>query len=99
DVALRLKADFAAAYNNRGIAYRGLGQNERAIADYSKAIERNQLFADAYQNRGEALGAQGQLAQGIDDLSAAIRIAPDSLQAYENRGVFYFKQSNFPAAT
>ncbi len=38
--ALRVQVypEYAAAYNNRGIAYRSFGQHERAIEDYNEAI-------------------------------------------------------------
>ncbi|MCH7521715.1 MAG: tetratricopeptide repeat protein, partial [Candidatus Marinimicrobia bacterium] len=39
DQAIRLDADYADAYNNRGNAYDKLGQRERAIQDWRKACE------------------------------------------------------------
>src|SRR5437879_3312186 len=42
----------AIAYNNRGIAYRIKDEDDRAIADYTKAIEIDPKYADAYYNRG-----------------------------------------------
>lgn len=39
-------------YYNRGVAYDSKGEYDRAIADYSKAIELNPKYAEAYYNRG-----------------------------------------------
>lgn len=38
------------AYDNRGIAYYGKGEFDRAIEDYSKAIESNQNFCIAHSS-------------------------------------------------
>ena len=42
------------AYSNRGIAWTGKGDLDRAIADYTKALEINPRDAKAYVNRGFA---------------------------------------------
>lgn len=51
----------AEAYNERGLAYKNLGQYERAIQDYSKAIQLNKGYAKAYYNRGNAYKALGNM--------------------------------------
>ena len=51
--ALEINPRYAAAYNNRGVAYaKGKGQYDKAISDYNKAIEINPGLAEAYDNRG-----------------------------------------------
>ena len=54
--ALRVQVypEYAAAYNNRGIAYRSLGQQERAIEDYNEALRLNPQNLLPYTNRGAA---------------------------------------------
>ena len=42
----------AEAYNERGNTYYDLQQYDKALADYSKAIEIDPYFAKAYYNRG-----------------------------------------------
>ena len=42
------------AYYNRGVAYDKIGQGDKAIADYTKAIEINPRDAEAYNYRGIA---------------------------------------------
>ena len=42
------------AYNNRGNAYYDLKDYQKAIADYTKAIELKPDYATAYYNRGSA---------------------------------------------
>ena len=36
--AIRLRSEFAEAYNNRGIAYDDLGKYQKAVADYTEAL-------------------------------------------------------------
>ncbi len=59
--ALRVQVypEYAAAYNNRGIVYRSLGQHERAIEDYNEAIRLNPQNPLPYTNRGVAYGGLG----------------------------------------
>ena len=51
--------EYARDYNNRGIAYRPLGQDERAIEDYNEAIRLNPQNPLPYTNRGVAYGRLG----------------------------------------
>lgn len=43
------------AFVNRGIAYRRVGDLDRAIRDYDEAIRLNPQAADAFNNRGNAI--------------------------------------------
>ena len=45
--AIEINPHGADIYNNRGIAYRTKGEVDRAIADYSKAIEINPRYSNA----------------------------------------------------
>ena len=49
------------AYHNRGDAYGLKGDIDRAISDYTKAIELNPNYAPAYNSRGSGLHAQRRL--------------------------------------
>ena len=55
DNSIRLKPNFAEAFNNRGNAKSCLGQHDEAIADYDKAICLKSDFATALVNRAEVL--------------------------------------------
>ena len=45
--AIRIKPDYANAYNNRGVTHRELGNDVKADADFAKAKE---LRLDPYPN-------------------------------------------------
>ena len=84
--AIRLKPDYAEAYNNRGAAKSGLGQHGDAIVDYNKAIRLKPNYVEAYNNRGNAKNHLGQREEAIADYDEAIRLKPDYAEAYINRG-------------
>ncbi len=64
DQAIALQPNFAAAYTNRGIAYRGKGAYDRAIADHdakSDHATRLALFAAAEQAcKGDPTMVEGE---------------------------------------
>jgi tetratricopeptide (TPR) repeat protein len=91
------------AYYNRGTAYGNLVQWDKAIADYSKAIEIDPHYSPtivtdrsfniclmAYVNRGAAYGDIGQQKKAIIDFNKAIEIDPKYATAYYNRGFVNF---------
>ena len=80
---------FSTAYLNRGAAFEKIGQRERAIQDYDKAIELNALDFQAYFNRGVALENMGQLGKAIQDFDRAIALKHDDSQMLVARGLAY----------
>ena len=48
--AIHLDPQLALAYNNRGNAYKDLGQYQKAIQDYNEAIHLDPQLASAYNN-------------------------------------------------
>ncbi len=48
DQAIRLKPDYANAFNNRGNAYADKGEYDRAISDYDQAIRLKPDYAGPY---------------------------------------------------
>lgn len=87
DTAIRLKPDFAKAYNNRGIIKTNLNAYESAVADYSQAIRLNPDDSKVYSNRGVAKANLSRHESALADYDEAIRLKPDLAEAYNNRGV------------
>lgn len=74
---------------NRGIAYRRIGDLDRAIRDYDGAIRLNPHAADAFNNRGNAFRAKEQFDRAIRDYDEAIRLNPHYAHAFNNRGIIF----------
>ena len=85
-------------YNNRGIASAREGMYEAAIAQFTRAFQRNPVFAEAYYNRGLVDLAIGQLGQAISDFSKAVEIKPGFVEGYEIRGSIYVAMSQYEQA-
>jgi tetratricopeptide (TPR) repeat protein len=84
--AIRLKPDYAEAYNDRGFACYLKGDAERAIADFTRAIELRPDYPKAYNSRGVVYMAGGYgRAKAIADFDRAIALKPDFRYAYINR--------------
>ena len=79
------------AFVNRGIAFRRLGDIDRAIKDYDEAIRLNPRAADAYNNRGNAFRALDDLGRAGRDYDEAIRLNPHYAQAFNNRGIIFLE--------
>jgi len=83
-------ADF---YFDQGIAHFTATRYDRAISDFTKAIEADPKHAKAYNDRGLAYWNIGQYDQAIADYTKAIEIDPKLAIAYYNRAVvYYFKK-------
>ena len=69
--AIRLKPDYANAYNNRGSAYSRLGQYQLAIEDYNEAIRIKPDYTLVYKNRALSYFKQGSNELGCRDAQKA----------------------------
>lgn len=56
--------------------YHRLGELDRALDEYTKALRFNRANADALAGRGELHLTQGQVAESITDLQAAVKLDP-----------------------
>jgi len=79
--------NLANAYFNRGIAYKNQRDFDRAIADYTQAIQLNPKDAKPHVNRGNVYSDKGDFDRAIADYSEAIQLDPKYAFAYLNRGL------------
>jgi tetratricopeptide (TPR) repeat protein len=77
----------ALAYTYRGNAYRNREDNERAIADFTKAMELDPNRAS--YNRGLVYAAKGDHDLAIAEYNEALRLAPNDAVTYNSRGNAY----------
>ena len=71
------------------IVFEAKGDHDRAIADFTKAIEINPHDAEAYYNRGIANQVKGDRDLAIADYTRALEIKPRHARAHYNRAAVY----------
>lgn len=76
-------------YLTRGENLFGVHQYDRAIADYSMAIQLKSDYAEAYNDRGFAYYLKGDAERAIADYTRAIELRPNYPKAFNSRGVVY----------
>src|SRR5262249_16100170 len=64
--------NLAISFYNRGIFYYDKDDLDKAIADYTRAIELSPEYSSAYNNRGNAWSAKDDLERALADYDAAI---------------------------
>ena len=85
----RARGDKAAAYNDRGVALLDKGEYDRAIDDYSRAIELAPEVAAPYKNRAATFYRMGDYGRTVSDASRAISLRPGFAGAYLFRARAY----------
>jgi len=70
------KPNLAVAYNNRGSAWDDKGQLDKALKDYSKAIENDPSYHEAYFNRSQTHERKSLLAKALEDAKKAAALSP-----------------------
>ena len=87
DQAVKLKPDFAEAYDRRGVARTKMLQYGSALRDIRHAIELRPEFADAYIHRANICYFLQEYKQAINNYSRAIELEPNYGKAYFNRAL------------
>ena len=93
-----MNPNYAPALNNRGNAYYGKGEFERAIKDYDEAIRMNPKYTAAYDNRGLAYKHKGDSERAIKDFDEAIELDPKSPLTLFHRGQARFSSGQYGPA-
>ena len=89
DEAIRLKPNLVDTYIDRGHAYRGLGDYNKAMTDYNEAIRRDPLAARAYDARATMWCLRQEFDKCSADFAEAISVDPDQPLYYRNRAHAY----------
>lgn len=85
--ALQLNLGDPGALVNYGLALRGLGKLEEALAAYDQAIAFNSGDIVALLNRGSVLHALGRYNAALESYDQILRIVPDHAIAWTNQGL------------
>jgi tetratricopeptide (TPR) repeat protein len=88
----------AEALLNRGLAFSALGEDGKAIADYSTAIAINPQYTALYQSRGEAYFRSGDVPKAISDFDAVLKIDTQNTLALHSRAAVHLHVGEDEAA-
>ena len=92
------RVEYAEDYFNRGNIYHNKSNFDRAIDEYTKAIELKLDYTEAYYNRGSAYHRKGNFDRAIDEYTKAMELKLDYANAYNNRGVAYYNKGDYEKA-
>jgi tetratricopeptide (TPR) repeat protein len=87
-----LDPEDAREYYDRGCMWMKVNMLEKAIADFSKAIQLNPEYCDAYFRRGRAWAEKKEYDKAISDYAEVIRLDPRDSLAYSSRGQAWEKK-------
>ena len=85
-------------FNHRGIAYFALSEYDKAIADFTKALELAAGQARPYTNRGLAYRMAGRLEEALADLDRSLEIDPHWADTLYGRALTRFDLGDIPGA-
>jgi tetratricopeptide (TPR) repeat protein len=86
------------AYNNRGFVLRERGEFDKALSDYSMAIDLNPSNHDVYNSRGIVYEKMGQFDRALEDFDRALALSSSYYDAYNSRGLIYEKMGRLDSA-
>ena len=89
--AVRLKPDYAEAFNTLGTSSSSSGIGNKLNVLFA-ALEQKPDYAEANYNLGNVLAQEGKLESASSYFSAALRLRPDHAQAQNGLGVACFSR-------
>jgi tetratricopeptide (TPR) repeat protein len=85
----------AESHYTNGVTFFKKGYYDRAIREFTRALEINPGFAKAYAVRGVIYAAQGRFDEAIADSDKALEINSGLALAYETRAIGYYANKRF----
>ena len=80
----------AQRYWERGIQYGKLGHYDKAVSDYTAAIQINPQLISAYIDRAVGYARLEKYNEAYADLNTVLQLQPNNLRAYNTRGTLSF---------
>src|SRR5262249_42901490 len=91
----------AEAHQDLGLVLGALGENDRALAAFGKALDsprvESDILADIYINRGNIYFDQENYAAAVSDYNIAIELQPLG-HIYKRRGLAHFRLQHYEQA-
>ncbi len=90
DKAITATGDnFGKAYLWRGMAYGKSSDAQKALQDFSLALQKNPNLYEAYKYRGNIFGVMKNYTQSVEDLTKFLEHYPNEVPELYNRGLSY----------
>jgi tetratricopeptide (TPR) repeat protein len=80
EMAIRLKPDSAAAFNNLGIVYKELKRYKEAITYFDRALVLDHNFFTTWVNRAESLIELGRIEEAVESYDRALSLQPKNIE-------------------
>ncbi|MBP6639263.1 MAG: tetratricopeptide repeat protein [Bacteroidia bacterium] len=106
--AIELQPNYHLGYLNRGNIFFDRGEDDKALADYTKVLEIlgpidfnkriDNAAAGALSNRGAIYSRKGMRMEALADLDLALKINPKDKNTWNNRAVTHFDMGNYTKA-
>jgi tetratricopeptide (TPR) repeat protein len=91
--------DSYALLDRRANTYRRKGENEKALADYTRMTVLKPRDTDGWNSRGCLYQELGEYDKAIADFTACIPLSPEGYGTYwSNRGIAYYEKGDYDAA-
>ena len=95
---LEIEGDNAELYNNIGLCYANLDDDEKAEKFYLKALQLNPKLAQIYINLADIYYKQKDMAKGIDLMTGGICELPDNMVFRHYLARFYMEDAKLDLA-
>lgn len=95
---IEVEPNNAEIYNNLGLCYTNIGDEEKAEKNYLRCIELNPQIPQCYINLADLYYKQARLGEGINILSYAVDMMPDDLVFRHYLARFYMEDAKLDLA-
>lgn len=96
--AVKLKPDYADAWNNLGNACKESGDPDKAADSLEKALQLNPQYAAAWNNMAGVMEAKGEQQAALESYNQALQLNNNFPEAWNNRGVLLLNAGNINQA-
>jgi tetratricopeptide (TPR) repeat protein len=96
--AIKLKRDYADAYDNRGVACANTGHLAAAVKSFENAIAYRERFTTAYEDLIDAYLRGGHTSLALSVCNREVAAAPDAATAWFKRGLVRFTSGDTAGA-